>query len=127
MWNLKIVVLRTTVPSIGCTIKGISYDVYYIQGVYVETFYIDREFEYLRRIIPRRSALNKTDASEHVPEIERQIKVMKELVRSIWITLTYNKVPGQIFIEIIFLMVMCLNAFLPVVRVSQTYSQRNIM
>ena len=37
--------------------------------MYVETFYMDREFENIRRIMPLRSTLNTTAADAHVPEI----------------------------------------------------------
>ena len=49
--------------------------------MYVETLYIYREFENLRRRMPGISTLNKTAAAEHVPEIERQIRVTKECER----------------------------------------------
>ena len=37
-----------------------------------------RDFENNRRIMPRRSNINTTAAAEHVPEIEQQIRVIKE-------------------------------------------------
>ena len=52
-------------------------DVYFRHGIYVEALYMDREFKNTRNIIPRRSTLNTTAASENVPEIERQIRVIK--------------------------------------------------
>ena len=38
--------------------------------MYVETFYMDREFENIRIILTGRSTLNTTAADEYVPEIE---------------------------------------------------------
>ena len=43
----------------------------------VEIFYMDRDFEKIRRIMPGRSTLNTNAAAEHVPEMERQIRVIK--------------------------------------------------
>ena len=42
-------------------------DVYYRHGIYVEIFYMDREFEKLRRRILGRSTLNTTAESDHFP------------------------------------------------------------
>ena len=65
--------------------------------------------------------------SEHVQEIERQIKVIKERKRSICRTLSFNIIPGSIVIEMIPSVVLWLNAFPPVGGISQTYSPRTIM
>ena len=46
--------------------------------MYVETLYMDRDFENIRRIMPGISTLNKTSATEYVPEIEQQVRVIKE-------------------------------------------------
>ena len=44
-------------------------DVYYIRGMYVEIFYMNRVFENLRRRMPGISTLNTISEDEHVPEI----------------------------------------------------------
>ena len=80
---------------------------------------MDREFENIKIIMPGISSLNKTAASEHVTEIERQIRVIKESARSTWSTLPFNKIPGRILIEMILFVVMWLNAFPPVGGISQ--------
>ena len=68
----------TTVQYLGKMTTGNIYkyldninDVYYRHGIYVDTFYMDREFENLKRIMSGRSNLNMTAADEYVPEIER--------------------------------------------------------
>ena len=66
--------------------------------MYVEKFYMDREFENIRIILTGRSTLNTTAADEYVPEIERYIRVIKERARAIWSTLLINKIPGWIII-----------------------------
>ena len=45
--------------------------------MYVEKLYMDREFENIRRIMPGISTFNKTYATEYVPEIEKQVRVIK--------------------------------------------------
>ena len=44
-------------------------DVYYIRGMYVEIFYMNRVFENLRRRMSGISTLNATSEADHVPEI----------------------------------------------------------
>ena len=95
--------------------------------MYVETFYMDREFENIRKIIPGRSTLNTTAAAESVPEIERQIIMIKKRARAICSTLPFNKIPECIVIEMILFMVMWMNDFLPVGVISQIHSPRTIM
>ena len=46
------------------------------RGVIVSTMYMDREFECLRNHLTNFN-LNKTAVSEHVPEIERIIRIIK--------------------------------------------------
>ena len=91
---------KSTIGNIYQYLEKIS-GVYYRRWMYVEILYMDREFENPRRIIPGRSTLNTTAAGEHVPEIEQQIRVIKERARDIWSTLLFNKFPGRIIIEII--------------------------
>jgi hypothetical protein len=69
---------------------------------------MDREFECLRDNL-RRITLNTTAASEHVPEIEQQIRVIKERSRAIWSTLIFTKVPKRIIVELINFVVLWLN------------------
>ena len=76
---------------------------------------MDRKFESIGRLITGISTVNDTAASEHVPEIEQQIRVTKEHARAIWITLPFNKVPGHIVINMILLVVMWLNFSVPLV------------
>ena len=95
----------TTVQYLGKSMMGnISkssdniIDVYYRIGMYVETFYMNREFENIRRKFTGRSTLNTTYEAENVPEIERHTRVIKERAGAIWSTLPFKKIPGQIFI-----------------------------
>jgi hypothetical protein len=83
---------------------------------------MDREFECLRDNL-RGITLNTTAASEHVPEIKRHIRVIK----SMWSTLPFIKVPKRIIVELINFVVLWFNAFPPARGISQTYSPRTIM
>ena len=95
--------------------------------MFLEELYLDREFENPRKIITGRSTLNMTTESEHDPEIESQIRFIKERAIPIWITLPLNKVPGRIIIETILFVVTWINDFPPIGGISQTYSPRTIM
>jgi hypothetical protein len=102
------------------------FEIYTQRGFNIQTALMDREFEYLRDNL-RGITLNTTAASEHVPEIERQIQVIKERARAIWSTLPFTKVPNRKIVELINFVVLWLNAFPPASGISQTYSPRTIM
>ena len=100
--NISIHVKFTTVQYLGKITTGNIYkcldninDVYYIRGMYVEIFYMNRVFENLRRRMPGISTLNKTATAEHVPEIERKIRAIKERMRAICSTLPFNEIIGR--------------------------------
>jgi hypothetical protein len=102
------------------------FGIYTQRGFTIQTVLMDREFECLCDNL-RGITLNTTVASEHVPEIERQIRVIKEKARAIWSTLPFTKVPNRIIVELINFVVLWLNAFPPASGISQTYSPRTIM
>jgi hypothetical protein len=87
---------------------------------------MDREFECLRDDI-HGVLLNTTATSEHVPEIERQIRVIKERARAIRSTLPFKKMPNRMIVELINFVVLWLNDFPPSSGVSKIYSPRTIM
>jgi len=58
-------------------------------------------------------ALNMTAANEHVPKVERQIRVIKERVRCTRHTMPFTQVPVVILIQLVYHSVMWLNAFPP--------------
>jgi hypothetical protein len=87
---------------------------------------MDCAFECLRGYLPEIN-LNNTAASEHVPDIERQIRLLKERSRAIRSTLPFKAIPGRIIIELVYYAALWLNAFPPSSGVSAFYSPRNIM
>ncbi len=66
--------------------------IYATAGFVVQTAMMDMEFEKLRTLLPH-LALNATAAHEHVGEIERKIRVVKERARRTFNTLPYKKLP----------------------------------
>jgi hypothetical protein len=88
------------------------FKIYTQRGFTIQNALMDREFECLRDNL-RGITLNTTAASEHVPEIERQIRVIKERARDIWSTLPFNRVHNRIVVELISFVVLWLNASPP--------------
>jgi len=95
-------------------------------GSTVGTILMDNEFEKVRALVPGLH-INTTAAKEHVPEIERRIRLIKERGRGILNTLPYKKIPQIILIELIYHVVLWLNAFPAKSGVSETLSPREIV
>ncbi len=101
-------------------------DLYSRGGFHVGTVLMDNEFEKLRNLVPI-LAVNTTAAKEHVPEVERRIRLIKERGRGILNTLPFKKMPQIMLIELIYHVVLWLNAFPTKSRVSETLSPREIV
>ena len=71
--------------------------------------------------------LNTTAADEHVPEIERQIRVVKERARSVWNTLTFVHFLNVMIVELIQKVIMWFNSLPIASGVSGTYLPQSIM
>jgi hypothetical protein len=87
---------------------------------------MDREFEPLRDDLPE-ITVNTTATDEHVTNVDRQIRVIKERAREIRSTLHYNRLPARMVIELIGFVTLWLNTFPPKSGVSDTLSLRTIM
>ncbi len=101
-------------------------DVYSRGGFVVGTILADNEFELLRILLPI-LAVNTTAAKEHVPEVERCICLTKERGRGILNTLPFKKMPQVILIELIYHVVLWLNAYPTKSGVSDTLSPREFV
>ena len=77
--------------------------------------------------IPGGPRINLTSENEHIQEIGRQIRAIKEITRAVRYSLPFNKTPKLITIYIVFTFVRMLN-FLPVkAGVSDILSTKTIM
>ena len=75
---------------------------------------MDNEFEVIRPDMGKlQIKLNTTSSGEHVPEIERQIQVVKERVRATWNSLPLKNFPNRMIEQMVENAVFWLNA-LPV-------------
>jgi len=114
-----------TAKHLAAGIRGIM-DVYARGGFQVGTVLMDNEFECLRSLVPI-IVVNTTAANEHVPEIERRIHLIKERGRGYLNTLPYKKIPQLMLVELIYHVVLWLNAFPMKSGVSTTLSPREIV
>ena len=99
----------------------------YARGEFqVGTVLMENEFEKLRNLMPI-LAINTTVAKEHVPAVERKIRLIKERGRGILNTLLLKKMPRLMLIELVYHVVLWLNAFPANSGVSETLSPREIV
>ena len=68
----------------------------------------DPEFEPLRAVFP---SLNTCGVDEHIPEIERFIRTVKDRVRSVFHSLPYKYIPRLLLVHLVKAAVFWLNAF----------------
>jgi hypothetical protein len=101
-------------------------DLYARGGFQVGTVLMDNEFEKLQNCVPI-LAINTTATKEHVPEVERKIRLIKERGRGIQNTLPFKKMPRLMLIELVYHMVLCLNSFPSNSAVYETLSPRAIV
>jgi hypothetical protein len=88
----------------------------------------DRQFKHIQQIIEQKGIiLNICAANDHVPEIERYIRTVKERVRSIATTLPFERYPPRLIIKMVYNCVFWLNSFLHKNDVHATMSPRAIM
>ena len=87
---------------------------------------MDREFNFIIPDFPYINT-NPTAKSDHVPETERQIRVIKERARSIRIKITFQRLPNRIIVDMMNFWVMWINDFTVKSGVSKTYSPQIIM
>ena len=102
-------------------------DIYAARGFEVKYMLMDGEFVPMKHDLASAGiVLNTTTANEHVPRIERQIRVIKERVRATRHTLPFKVIPLTMLIGMIYTSVLWINAFPPKGGVSPNLSPRNI-
>jgi hypothetical protein len=118
-----------TVPQIFKALKEMYQ--YYIQsGFHIKMVHADGELAPIKPLIesmPGGPMVNLTSANEHVPEIKRRIRVVKELCRATRHSLPYERIPNLMTIHIVLNVVKLLNFFPTKGGVSDTLSPKTIM
>ena len=95
-------------------------------GFTVQMILMDNEFEKVRHHL-HETTLNIPAAGEHVAEIERRIRVIKERSRGIINTLPYLHFPQIMMINLLHFIVMWLNNFPSNTGISSRWSPREIV
>ena len=88
--------------------------------------FVDPEFKSLEEKVVS-TTLNTTGARDHVPEVERQIQVIKERMQAHHANLPLPSFTRPMTIELVKHAVMFLNAFYTKSGLSKTYSPHIIM
>ncbi len=96
-------------------------EVYIRAGFRVRTILMDGEFKKIKPLLPTLEC-NTTAAKEHVSEVERMIRTLKERTRGLLATLLSLHVPKRMKIEFVYFIVLWLNAFPVNTRISAVYS-----
>jgi hypothetical protein len=103
-------------------------DLYKVRGFHVDTFLADGEFEPMRpQVCEMGGMLNTTSNNEHVGDVERYIRTIKERARSTFHMTPFKKIPTIMTQHLIGGCVFWLNAFPCERGISDTMSPRTIM
>ena len=90
------------------------YKAYRMRGFRITHIKADGEFEPMRGdIADMKALLNTASRDEHVPEIERQIRTLKERCRGKYNTLPFTIVPPRMLVELVYNCTFWLNSFPP--------------
>jgi hypothetical protein len=106
------------------------YKFYLQRGFRITEVHADNEFGPLRALItgmPRGPTLNVASADEHVPEIERRIRVVKERTRALRHSLPFNRIPRMMTIHAVLSVVKVLTYFPTKAGLTGHWSPRMIM
>jgi hypothetical protein len=103
-------------------------NIYLRRGFVISHLLADVEFEYLRGFLSSLAiTLNAASADEHVPDIERHIRTIKERTRCIYNTLPFHKFPDRLTIEMVVASNFWLNSFPSDSGISDVLSPRAIV
>jgi hypothetical protein len=100
--------------------------VYGVAGFIVQVSLMDMEFKKLKDVLPN-ITINTTAAREHVGEIERKIKAIKERARGTMATLPYLTLPKIMIIKLMHFCVFWLNSFPVKSGVSEKWILRDLI
>ena len=102
--------------------------VYRWNGFNVVAALMDGEFGHLPgKLADMGIALNETSHNEHVGDVERYIRTVKERMRAIYNTLPLNKIPAQLVVEMVKASVFWLNGIPPKDYFGNNLSPRTIV
>lgn len=88
---------------------------------------MDRKFEKVKPKLINLIKVNTTSRNEHVPEIERKIRHIKETTRCIKADLPYTIMPGQMIKRTVLQAVLFMKAYIDKQGISDKYSPRELI
>ena len=101
---------------------------YHLRGLKICDTLAEAGFECIRNNLADLGiSLNVTFRNEHVPEVERYIRTIKERVRAIASTLPFKKYPPRLIAEMVYNAVFWLNTFAHRDGVHETISPRTLI
>ena len=102
--------------------------IYSRRGFIITTLLMDGQFDVLRADLAEiQITLNTVSNDEHVPEVERHIRTLKERARAIYNVLPFPQLPTRMVIELIHYCTFWLNSFPAAHGVSDVLSPRAIV
>jgi hypothetical protein len=108
-------------------LKGVK-RLYALRGFRVKYGHVDNEFEPMRGDLQGIGIqLNVVSNDEHVPEVERQIRTIKERTRCVYNTVPFKRMPSRMVVEMVHASVFWLNMFPASDGVSDVLSPRGII
>jgi hypothetical protein len=114
-------------PTLLESIKQVR-NFYAQRGFRIVNCIMDGQFETLRGdLADLNIALETCGHDDHVPEIERHIRTLKERARAVYNTLPFQRLPARMIIELIHYCTFWLNAFPHADVLSDVLSPRNIV
>ena len=97
-----------------CTAIKHVINIYRARGFEVSYIMMDCQFDPLRADIEGIGVnVNTTSRNEHVPEVERHIRTIKERARSVFNILPFQRMPDRMIVELIYYCTFWLNSFPP--------------
>jgi len=117
------------VPTIFEAFKQV-FRLYKTRGFQTKYLLVDGEFAPLKDMIeglPGGPTVNLATANEHVPEIERRIRVVKERVRALRLGLPFSRLCKMLIVHLVFYATQMINCFPVSVGISKTVSPMTLM
>ena len=104
--NLPDLKLRTLGIALNEIIRS-----YEVHGFTVKFVLVDLQFANVQKHLPKHVTVNVVSKGDHVPEIERLIRVIKERARAHYAMLPFEYVPKIMIVQLIYTVVFYLNVF----------------
>ena len=124
-WRGIGLMLNQAATQFACNLKR-NISLYSSAGFIIQTILVDMEFDKFVPEIPD-VVVNTSAASEHVAEVERQIRVVKERCQACLAVMPFKKIPNIMTMNLVHFCVFWLNATPVKTGISPVYSPRKLI